>query len=466
VEYLPLFARLAGRPVLVVGGGAVALRKVHLLQRAGAQVTVNAPQICPALTALAATTDLRLIEGEFAPDLVTAAVLVIAATDDPAVNAQVFAAGERHGRWVNSVDDPEHSSFITPAIVDRSPLVIAISSGGTAPALARQVRTWLEARLPETLGSLFGLAEQARSRIVAQFPDLRRRRRFYEWLMDRSSVAAALDQGHPERAEACLQQVLAAAEGSIPASGRVVLVGAGPGDPALLTLRALRHLECADSILYDRLVTPEILERARRDAVRVEVGKGPGRQGWTQELILGELARRAAAGEYVVRLKGGDPFIFGRGGEEIEYLQARGVAVEVVPGITAALGCAAAAGIPLTHRDDSHGVCLIAAVGLEPEDDLDLERLAPAGRTVVAYMGVQAAPRLQAALLAAGHAALTPAVVIENGTTPRQRVFFCRVADLAATVRCRQVEAPALVIVGPVVARAPGYAAAASITAA
>ncbi len=465
MDYLPIFARLAGRPVLVVGGGAVALRKIRLLQQAGARVTVNAPQICHELAALAAATDLCLVKQEFDPDLVAGAVLVIAATDDPTVNVRVFAAGERHGRLVNSVDDPEHSSFITPAIVDRSPLVIAISSGGTAPALARQVRTWLEARLPEAIGPLFRLAEQYRSRIVAKFTDPRRRRRFYEGLMDRSSVVAALEQGHPDQAAACLNQALETADTG-PAPGRVVLAGAGPGDPALLTLRALRHLECADSILYDRLVTPEILACARRDAVRVEVGKGPGGQGWNQEQILAELVRRAAAGEYVVRLKGGDPFIFGRGGEETEYLRARGVAVEVVPGITAALGCAAAAGIPLTHRDDSHGVCLVAAVGTEADDELEPERLAPVGRTVAVYMGVHAAARLQTALLAAGHPGPTPAAVIENGTTLRQRVLFCRVADLATTVSCCQVQAPALVIVGPVVARAPGYAAAAAGTAA
>ncbi|MFA6109120.1 MAG: SAM-dependent methyltransferase, partial [Candidatus Latescibacterota bacterium] len=339
---MPIFARLAGRPVLVVGGGAVARRKVALLQRAGARVIVNAPELCPELEAVARQADLRVVRTEFAPELVGEVFLVVAATDEPATNARVFAAGERLGRLVNSVDDPEHCSFITPAIVDRSPLIVAISSGAAAPALARRLRTWLEARLPEAMGALFALAQRCRAPIVARFPDPRQRRRFYDWLVDRSSVPAALDQGRPDLAEARLQQILAEPETRVLAGGRVVLAGAGPGDPGLLTLRTLRHLECADTILYDRLVSPEILERARRDAVLVPVEKEPGGAGWSQAAILSELAARAAAGEYVVRLKGGDPFVFGRGGEEAEHLRRLGVPVEVVPGITAALGCAAA----------------------------------------------------------------------------------------------------------------------------
>lgn len=458
MEFMPIFARLAGRQVLVVGGGGVALRKVKLLRRAGACVTVNAPQLCPELEELAGQGAIWVVRSRFAPELMQRAFLVVAATDEADTNAQVFQVGEQLGRLVNSVDDPTHCSFITPAIVDRSPLIVAISSGAAAPALARRLRIWLEARLPEALGKLVELAHRYRSQIAGRFPDPAPRRRFFDWLVDRSPVPAALDHGRQAEAEEYLERALADRGPASFAGGRVVLAGAGPGDPGLLTLRALRHLECADVILYDRLVTPEILERARRDAQFVPVEKEAGGGGWSQETILSELARHAEAGRYVVRLKGGDPFIFGRGGEEAEFLRRRGIPVEVVPGITAALGCAAAAGIPLTHRADSHSLCLLTAVGQEGTNSLPAPLFAGPQQTLAVYMGVRVVARLQEALLSAGHQAWTPAAVVENGTTPRQRVLFCRLGDLAATVLAQEVTAPAMVFVGAVVRRAPGFA--------
>lgn len=457
MEFMPIFMRLENREALVVGGGAVALRKVRLLLRAKARVAVNAPWLCPELEELASQGAIRVVRSGFAPELMQRVVLAVAATDEPETNAQVFRVGKQLGCLVNNVDDPVHSNFITPAIVDRSPLIVAISSGGAAPALARRLRFWLEARLPEALGRLFELAHRYRFQIKERFPDPALRRRFFDWLVDRSSVLPALDHGCQAEAEECLQRALEEHGSASFAGGRVALVGAGPGDPELLTLRALRHLERADVILYDRLVTPEILERARRDAQFVPVEKQSGDGGWSQEAILAELARYAEAGRYVVRLKGGDPLIFGRGGEEAEFLRRRGIPVEIVPGITAALGCAAAAGIPLTHRDDSHALYLVTAVGQGGTTPLLNLSLAAPQQTLAVYMGVRMIAHLQDSLLAAGLQASTPAAVVENGTTPRQRIFFCQLGDLAATVRRQKVAAPAMVFVGAVVRRAPGY---------
>lgn len=458
MDFMPIFTRLAGRAVLVVGGGTVAQRKVKLLCDAGARVTVVAPRLCRDLEALARAGVLRVEPGPFRPEMLEGMLLTYAATDDPAVNAAVFAAGERAGRLVNAVDDPEHCSFITPAIVDRSPLVAAISSGGAAPVLARHLRMALETRWPETLGSLARLIRKHRGAVAARWPDVIRRRRFYESLLDHAGLDVLLRAGRLEEAEAEFLRALDRAGDGAFREGRVVLVGAGPGDPGLLTLHAVRHLERADVILHDRLVPPEVLAKARRDAKLLSVEKMPRGGGWTQESILEELYAHARAGLYVVRLKGGDPFIFGRGGEEAEYLRARGVAVEVVPGITAALGCAAAAGIPLTHREDGHGVRLVTAVGRDGADDpMDDPGLAAPNQTLAVYMGVRAAPRIQSALLAHGRDPNTPAAIIEHGTTPRQRTLFCVLGGLAATLRAEAVAAPALVFIGETVARAPGF---------
>jgi uroporphyrin-III C-methyltransferase/precorrin-2 dehydrogenase/sirohydrochlorin ferrochelatase len=456
VRYFPLFADLRDRRVLVVGGGGVAERKVRLLLEAGAHVTVVAPEIRRPLPQMAGEGrgegSLTLRHEAFRPEHLDAVVLAIAATDDTAVNAQVAAAGRRWNVLVNVVDDVERSSFIVPAIVDRSPLVIAISSGGVAPVLARLVRERIEALIDGSFGSLAALLERWRGRIKAALPDVHARRRFYERAL-RGRVAAFV-RNHDERAaETELARDLA--QGAPPRQGSVVLVGAGPGDAGLLTLNGLRALQEADVVLHDRLVSQDVLALARRDAEKISVGKtGHGRHSVPQECIHELMLEHAREGRRVVRLKGGDPFIFGRGGEELEYLRAHGIPFEVVPGITAAVACGAYAGIPLTHRDHAQSVRLVTAHCGDSLDTLDWAALAQERQTVALYMGVAGLGTIRERLLAHGRAPRTPVAIVENGSRPEQRVLLATLDELEVAGLAARVKSPALVIVGEVAALA------------
>lgn len=453
MKLFPIFADLTDRLVLVVGGGAVAERKTLALLEASANVVVGAPALTPALAALVSEGRVRHLPGTFNPDWLQDVWLVVAATDDRTVNAAVSQAAEARRIFSNVVDDPELSSFQVPSIVDRSPVIVAISSSGVAPVLARRVRERIESLFDHTLGQLAGLAAVYRKRIRASHPDLGARRRFYDWLLD-GPVAGFLRQQQPAQAEAALADALAAP--IAPAEGSVVLVGAGPGDPGLLTLKALRALNEADVILYDRLVSDEVMSLARRDAERVPVGKLPGENHHaTQARIHGLLVEYAQAGRRVVRLKGGDAFIFGRGGEELEFLRAHGVRYEVVPGITAALACAAYAGIPLTHREHAQSVRLITAHCREDEDNLDWTALAREKQTLAFYMGVGQLDLLTQRLLRHGRSPDTPFALIENGSRPEQRVVSGRLAQLPELARDHAVRSPALLIVGEVAGLAP-----------
>jgi uroporphyrin-III C-methyltransferase/precorrin-2 dehydrogenase/sirohydrochlorin ferrochelatase len=444
VRYFPLFADLHGRRVVVVGGGVVAERKVRLLLEAGARVTVVAPQISAAVRALAPA---EAVEADFQPLHLDGAVLAVAATDDPEVNAVVAEAGRARNVLVNVVDDAELSSFIVPAIVDRSPLVIAISSGGVAPVLARLVRERLESLIDGSMGSLASMLEHWRARIKARLPDVAARRRFYERVV-RGRVSALVRSRQLVAAERELERVLEHEPAS--ARGSVVLVGAGPGDAGLLTLNALRALQEADVILHDRLVSSEVLDLARRDAERISVGKAAGRHSVPQERIHALMLEHARAGRRVVRLKGGDPFVFGRGGEELEFLEANGIAFEVVPGITAAVACGAYAGIPLTHREHAQSVRLVTAHCGESLDTLDWPALAQERHTVALYMGVAALGHVRDRLLAHGRSPATPVAIVENGSRPEQRVVLASLAELEEAGRHARVKSPALLIVGEV----------------
>lgn len=452
MNLFPLFAQLRGRRVLVVGGGIVAQRKAQALLAAGADVVVGAPAFTDALRQMADSGDIRLIEGGFDPAWLEHAWLAIAATQDAAVNRQVAAAAERLRIFANVVDDAELSSFQVPSVVDRSPLVIAISSGGAAPVLARRVRERLETLLDHSLGTLAALAGRYRNSIRRQRPSLRSRREFYDWLLD-GPVAGALRSRQGLLAERELQHELGRRQ---PApQGKVALVGAGPGDPGLLTLKALRILNQADVILHDRLVSPEVLELARRDALRIPVGKTPGEDHEaTQRRIHETMLAHARQGALVVRLKGGDAFVFGRGGEELEFLETHGIAYEVVPGITAALACAAYAGIPLTHRDHAHSVSLATAHSSAPDDGCDWQSLARRGQTLAFYMGVGQLARVSAQLIGHGRAPDTPFALIENGTRAAQRVLRGTLADLDALAKAHAFQAPSLLLVGEVTALA------------
>lgn len=448
MEYLPLFHNLRASKVLVVGGGEIALRKSRLLADAGAVLRVVAPAIDSQLAELIASGGGEaLLRGYQEQDL-DGCQLVIAATDDEALNAQVSADARQRCVPVNVVDAPALCSVIFPAIVDRSPLVVAVSSGGDAPVLARLIRARLEAWIPATYGELAGLAARFRQRVKALYPDVQQRRAFWEEVFQ-GPIADRQLAGQGAEAERLLEAKLVGAPPHAP--GEVYLVGAGPGDPDLLTFKALRLMQQADVVLYDRLVAPAIVELCRRDAERIYVGKRRAEHAVPQEQINQQLVTLARQGKRVVRLKGGDPFIFGRGGEEIEELAAHGIPFQVVPGITAASGCAAYGGIPLTHRDYAQSVRFITGHLKNHTSDLPWADLVAPAQTLVFYMGLIGLPIICAELIKHGRAADTPAALVQQGTTPNQRVFTGTLANLPQLVAEHEVHAPTLVIVGEVV---------------
>jgi uroporphyrin-III C-methyltransferase/precorrin-2 dehydrogenase/sirohydrochlorin ferrochelatase len=453
MEYFPIFLRLDGQRVLVVGGGEVAARKIELLVRAGAKVTVVAPQVAGEVADRIAAGTIAHVAEEFHPDHLSAVRLVIAATDRHSVNAWVAHQAERRNIPVNVVDDRELSRFIVPAIVDRSPVVVAIGSSGEAPVLTRRLRESLEGFLPQRLGVLARLAGRLRSAVKARLEDGSARRRFWENFFDgpiASDVLAGRVNAEGEAVDAAIGQLIAKATARGKPQGEVTLVGAGPGDPGLLTLRALRALQDADVILYDRLVSDEVLDLGRRDAQRIYVGKAAGQAHVTQERINELLVTLAREGKRVCRLKGGDPFIFGRGGEELEALAANGIRFEVVPGITAAAGSAAYAGIPLTHREHAQSLTFVTGHCKGETDKVDWAALARPDQTVVFYMGLGHLDSILARLTEHGVPGTRAAAVIEQATRATQRVVTGTLADLAARVRSAGIEPPALLIVGEV----------------
>lgn len=453
MNYFPIFLRLEGEAALVVGGGEVAARKVDLLLRAGAKVTVVAPEIVATLARKLEARAIAHLAEEFQPDHLKGVRLAIAATDKHSVNAWVAYQAERRNIPVNVVDDRELSRFIMPAIIDRSPVVVAVGSSGDAPVLTRRLREKLESFLPQRLGALASLAGRFRPLVKSRIQSAGRRRRFWENFFDgeiASDVLAGRIDPESAEAEARLTSTLARVAGDEPAAGEVVLVGAGPGDPGLLTLRALRALQNADVVLYDRLVSPEVLDLARRDAERVYVGKAAGSAHVSQDEINALLVTLAREGRRVCRLKGGDPFIFGRGGEELEALAAAGVRFEVVPGVTAAAGCAAYAGIPLTHRDHAQALTFVTGHCKGETDNVDWAVHARPAQTTVFYMGLAHLDEIIARLRKHGAPAERGAAVIEQGTRATQRVIVGSLGDLGRKVRDAKVESPALLIVGDV----------------
>jgi uroporphyrin-III C-methyltransferase / precorrin-2 dehydrogenase / sirohydrochlorin ferrochelatase len=452
VDFFPVFLNLYGRSVLVVGAGAVAWRKTRTLLDAGARPTVVAPTVSAPMEALAVSAAIRLHQRRFRADDVRGHWLVVNACGNPAVAAEVAHAADAAKVFCNSVDDLERCSYIVPALVKRSPLLVAISTGGTAPVLARRLRAHIESLLSADLGRIAALAGRWRDRVARAFDDSGARRRFWERLFD-GRLETAWASGGEEGAAALIASDLAAGIEAEDARGMAWLVGAGPGDPGLLTLKALQAMQAADVILYDRLVSGEILELARRDAECISVGKSPGCKDNSQSSINSLLVALVADGKRVCRLKGGDPFVFGRGGEEAEALEKAGLPYIVIPGITAALGCAAAAGIPLTHRDAAQSLTLLTGHGKDAIDTIDWAALARGRQTLAIYMGVRRFPELMQQLTRHGRPADTPVAIIERGTMPGQRVLRGTLGQLPMLAAAHQVEAPALLIVGEVARR-------------
>lgn len=446
MDYLPLFCQLRHKRCLLVGGGDVAERKARLLLETGADVIVCATDFIPQFTHWQQAGKLTLIHDAFRPEMLDACWLVIAATDDDQVNHSVSVAADARRIFCNVVDAPDNASFIMPSIIDRSPLMIAVSSGGRAPVMTRLLREKLEAMLPLHLGQVAAFAGSLRARVKKHYATHSLRRRFWEKLFssDRLAQSLANDDEHQveKLTEALFSEPLAH-------HGEVVLVGAGPGDAGLLTLKGLQQIQQADIVVYDRLVSDEIMNLVRRDAERIFVGKRAGYHCVPQSEINQILLQQAQRGKRVVRLKGGDPFIFGRGAEELEALLDADIPFSVVPGITAASGCSAYSGIPLTHRDYSQSVRLVTG-HLKQDGALDWASFAAEKQTLVFYMGLSQAPEIQRQLIAHGMSDAMPVALVENGTSTRQRVVSGELHQLTALAQ--QVESPSLIIVGHVVA--------------
>ncbi|WP_421271832.1 siroheme synthase CysG [Aeromonas taiwanensis] len=444
MDYLPMFARLEGRPVLLVGGGEVALRKARLLLAAGARLTLVSPDLDTGFHEFADR--FTHLAERFEPAHLAGQILVVAATDDLEVNGLVYQSATERGLFVNLVDDPERSSFIFPSIIDRSPIVVAVSSGGKAPVLVRLLRERLESLLPRHLGGLAELSGRVRSRAKQVLASLSDRRRFWERAFASNTLAGLIEKEDWQGAEQWLNEGLDKARTEV---GEVVLVGAGPGDPGLLTLKALQQIQQAEVVLYDQLVSAEILDLVRRDATLVSVGKKAGAHSVPQEETNRLLVEYARAGNRVVRLKGGDPFMFGRGGEELEVLAEEGIPFSVVPGITAAAGATAYAGIPLTHRDHAQSAVFITGHCQKEGKEPDWQQLATTNQTLVIYMGLMRSEHIQQQLVSHGRGQSTPIAIIERGTTARQRVLTGTLAELAELAA--QAVSPSLIVIGEVV---------------
>ncbi len=445
MDYLPVFLRIKGKSCLVVGGGEVATRKAGVLLEAGASVRVVAPQID---AGLAAQENVEAIVARFAAQHLDGMTLVIAATNDRSVNQQVSELAQARNIPVNVVDDPELCSFIMPAILDRSPLMVAFSSGGASPVLTRMMRGKLETMIPQSYSRLAAFAERFRTLVKTRVTNPAKRRIFWENALD-GVIAEKVLTGDEDSAVKLLEQMLES-EDNIQ-RGEVYLVGAGPGDPDLLTFRALRLMQKADVVVYDNLVSKPIVEMTRRDAERIFVGKKRADHTLRQEQINELLVRLAREGKRVLRLKGGDPFIFGRGGEEIETLAAEGIPFQVVPGITAASGVASYAGIPLTHRDHAQS-CIFVTGHLKDETmNLDWAALVRPKQTVVVYMGLHGLEMLCAQLIKHGLPSDTPIAIVQQGTTQNQRVVTGTLATLPGIAAIEKLRAPTLIIIGGVV---------------
>lgn len=449
MDYFPVFLDLKKRRCLLVGGGEVATRKGRMLTKSGAVLRVVAPEISNELRELVAQHNGELILREYQQGDMEGCVLAVAATDIETLNQQISDEAKQINIPVNVVDTPALCTYITPAIIDRSPLMIAISSGGEAPVLARLVRAKLETLIPMSYGKLAQLASRWRDRVKARFNDGDSRRKFWEKILQ-GPVAELTMNGQLEQADKILADEIANEDASL-TQGEVYLVGGGPGDPELLTLKALRLMQQADVVLYDRLVSDGVMDLVRRDAERIYVGKRRSEHAMQQENINQLLVDLAKEGKRVLRLKGGDPFIFGRGGEEIELLAQHQIPFQVVPGITAASGCAAYAGIPLTHRDYAQSVRFVTGHLKDDSINKQWPELANPTQTLVFYMGLVGLRDICSSLIAHGRAATTPVALIERGTTQQQRVILGDLATIADIVASQEVHAPTLFVVGDVV---------------
>jgi len=450
MDFLPVYIDIRGQRCLVVGGGEIAARKASLLAKAGGKIDVVAEEVSSGLRSVLASCEGQIFERRYQTSDLDGAKIVIAATNDEQINRQVSEEAKDRDLPVNVVDNPQLCSFILPAIIDRSPVVVAVSSGGQSPVLARLIRAKLETTIPASYGRLAKLVGAARDKVKERFETINQRREFWEQTLT-GPIAEYVFAGKEEEAQKMLEEQLADLSIEPSVKGEVYLVGAGPGDPDLLTFRALRLMQQADVVLYDRLVSPQVLDLVRRDAERIYVGKARDDHSVPQDQINQYLVDLALQGRRVCRLKGGDPFIFGRGGEEIDMLAEQQIDFQVVPGITAASGCSSYAGIPLTHRDYSQSVQFVTGHLKDGSCDLDWDMLARERQTVVFYMGLVGLPHICASLIDHGQSPDMPIALIQQGTTRNQKVLTGTLATMPDIVKANPVVPPTLIIVGEVV---------------
>jgi uroporphyrin-III C-methyltransferase / precorrin-2 dehydrogenase / sirohydrochlorin ferrochelatase len=449
MQAIPIFFNITNRHCVVVGGGEVATRKVIMLLKANAAITLVSPLVCAELQVMVDANQIKHLKAKFEPSQLDGACLIIAATDEEATNEAVSLAAKKINVPVNVVDAPALCTFTMGSIVERSPIVIAISSEGNAPVLARYIRAKIETMLPAAYGRIASIAGEFREKVKAKFKTTQARRIFWEGILQGPLVERVLS-GQEEAARVFLKAAIENTEATTN-KGEVFLVGGGPGDPDLLTFRALRLMQQCDVCIYDKLVSPEVMELVRRDAELIYVGKARDQHTMPQEQINELLAKLALEGKRVLRLKGGDPFIFGRGGEEIETLMERGVPFQVVPGITAASGVASYAGIPLTHRDYAQACLFVTGHLKDGSVDLDWDAMVRPNQTLVIYMGLVGLAEICRQLIARGISANMPIAVIQQGTTQKQRVLTGTICDIAEKVEAAQMRAPCLIIIGEVV---------------
>ena len=449
MDHLPIFINVRQNPCLVIGGGDIALRKINLLIKAQAKVDCLSPLFCEGITNLSQNGDVNLIQKRFESDDIKEYAIIIASTDDSSVNALISKSAKKARIPVNVVDSPELSSFIMPSIVDRSPVIIAVSSAGRAPVLARIIRAKLETVIPSAYGVLAEIAGEYRQKVKDRFSKIKDRRAFWEFIFS-GVIAEKVFSGRINEAKDDIdKQLKRASEIEL---GEVYLVGAGPGDPDLLTFKALRLIQQADVVLYDRLVSKGVMELVRRDSELIYVGKKGGSQESTRQIdINDQLVELAKSGKRVCRLKGGDPFIFGRGGEEIESLSEHGIPFQVVPGITAASGCSSYAGIPLTHRDYSQSCRFVTAHLKNGTTNLPWDEFVIDQQTIVFYMALSGATYICQKLMEHGMDKDMPIAIIEKGTMPEQKVYISSLTKLPDLLATEDIHAPTLMIVGEVV---------------
>ena len=448
--FLPVFLNITDRRCLVVGGGVIAARKINQLLKAGAEVTVVAPEVCDEVRTLCNKQKVKHVAARFTSGHLDGMSLVIAATNDQSINLSVSELARSRNLPVNVVDNPKLCTFIMPSVIDRDPVQVAISTGGASPVLARLLRARLETMIPSSFGRLADIMARSRERVRERFPDMRARRRFWEQILH-GPVAEMLFAGQDKAALKAIETRINGQDDAVENQGEVYLVGGGPGDPDLLTFRALRLMQQADVVLYDRLVAPEILDLVRKDADRIFVGKQRDQHAVPQDEINKLLVELARQGKRVLRLKGGDPFIFGRGGEEIESLSSEGIPFQVVPGITAAGGCSSYAGIPLTHRDFAQSCIFITAHMKDGNMKLNWDALIQPNQTIAVYMGTHGLDFLCKELIRRGLPDDLPAAIIQQGTTQKQQVYTGSLKTLPGINAQFGIKPPSMIIIGEVV---------------